>query len=168
MPLQTEVRTDFSGGLNAAAAPYAAAKNQVLRVSNMLLDESGALRVRDGILSIDAGLVGVTDIRLLIAYTKSGFSVEQLAVANTGNTVMKLYRRGTPWTLIGTFTNGFFPPITWVQYAGIIVFASGWGESPRWYNGTSFGQISATVGQTVPDHPPHPTPHQHHNPPHTT
>jgi hypothetical protein len=46
--LQTIAQFDFSGGINAVASPYLVSKKQVRAMTNLLMDEHGSLKTRDG------------------------------------------------------------------------------------------------------------------------
>ena len=64
-------RTNFSGGLNASSSPHTLAENQVLRLSNFLLDQTGALYSRDGAVTVDTGQFGTTAILTLYDLARS-------------------------------------------------------------------------------------------------
>lgn len=119
--LQVKSQTDFSSGINAVTSPYIISPKQCLRVTNMILDEHGSLRTRDGTLlqtSSPAGEAG-NKITKLYDYVQSNLAgtIIKLAIVKSG-AVNKLYNRGTtPWTLIGTLRTGYDIPDI-VTFAG--------------------------------------------------
>src|SRR5262245_41964690 len=98
-------KLDFSGGINSSSSPYTVAANQVLRLENMLLDQSGALYVRDGAVTIDNGQFGTDAILSLYDLVKTDGTLIHLAIRRD-SVGQYLDQRGgvTPWPQLGTLS----------------------------------------------------------------
>lgn len=109
MAIDAKNQFDFSGGMNTVTNPLVLRRNQVQSAINLLLDEHGSVRVRDGTLIqgsqspsptfriaklYDLILASGTIVKTAILYDSS---------AATNN---KLYNR-TTWALLGTFSSAF-------------------------------------------------------------
>lgn len=138
-------RSNFSGGINASSSPHTLAENQVLRLNNLMLDQTGALYSRDGAMTIDAGQFGTTSILSLYDLSTSDGSLYKLAVRRSGSGQF-LNRReaGTPWPQLGTFATNYDLP-TMVTLRDMAIIAAGY-EVPKYYDGTTFGSLTANTG----------------------
>lgn len=142
-------RRDFSGGLNSSASPHTLAENQVLRLQNLMLDQTGALYSRDGAVTIDNGQAGTLAVLTLYDFVHSNGSLYKLAVRRSGSGQF-LNRReaGTPWPQLGAFATLYDLP-TMVTLRDMAIVAAGY-EPIKYYDGTTFGALTALGGEVVP------------------
>lgn len=148
--LKPVAQLDFSGGVNLVVNPYLIGQKQMANASNLILDEHGALRTRDGVFTIDSA-PQAGNILLRGVLTKSGGSIEEFAIQRVSG-ANKFYDTGTdPWTEIiadvtlATAEN--LPDVTYGVEKALIV--NGY-ETPKTYDGTVLAAVTAQVGQTVP------------------
>jgi len=146
MPLQTVAQLDFSGGVNVVSSPHALGPKQVMRAINMILDEHGALTVRDGtqfldqapfIFAANAAIVALSD------FVNAGGTRTPLAILQPHDgTPNQLYQREqSPWLLRGNFTTNFATPQI-VQFNNRAIIAAGY-EPPKFLDadGVTFGSL---------------------------
>ena len=81
--LRAFTRTTFDGGIDAVSSPYKVSPKHVLRANNLLLDEAGAMAVRDGVTTIDQAPETVDSIRGLPTLVMLDGSLQLLD--STGN-----------------------------------------------------------------------------------
>lgn len=140
---------DFSRGSNVVTNPFDLGKQQSILLSNLLLDEHGSLRVRDGT-KIQTTSPDFRPIVKLFDFVKSDGTVIPLAIL-LGALVNSLYNRGTtPWTKIGDFETAYTIP-DMLTFANDCLIAAGPGEKPWVYDGTTFSHVS---DNNVPPHVP--------------
>lgn len=153
MAFQTLAQQDFSKGVNAVASPYLVGQQQVVRARNLILDEHGSMRTRDGYQVLTTGPdTGPITYRGVL--NKTDLSSTPFAIVNSGGTQMTMYRTDTtPWTNVSTpgFDAGSAEPIpqsfTVVDREFIVC---GY-QLPRLYDGgAGLTPIVASGGQTVP------------------
>lgn len=148
MPLQAIVQRDFSGGVNLVTNPYLVQPKQIIAVRNMILDEHGSLSTRDGSFTLTTS----SDITNPIVYRSVLNKVNgtSLQYAMQNNTLINtLYRTDTnPWIAVGNTLTNFLIP-TSVTAVDTEVFACGY-ETPRTWDGATWGTITATGGQVLP------------------
>lgn len=141
-------QTDFSGGVNTVSQPFILTKRQVLRVRNMQLDEHGSLSTRDGMTTSETSPNTLNPIVYRSALNRNDGTSYPYAVQNDG-TINTVRRTGvTPWTLVGSTATAYVIP----QSATVLnteVFAMGY-ETPWTWDGTTWTQITAQGGQTLP------------------
>lgn len=143
-------RVDFSGGINASSSPYTVAQNQLLRVENLLIDETGALTSRDGAVTIDSGQFGTTSILTLYDFVKANGTLYKLAIRRSpGGQFLNQREAGTPWPQLGTFATQYDLPYL-VTFADRAIIAGGY-EPIKYFDGTVFGSLTAGgVGEVLP------------------
>jgi hypothetical protein len=143
MPVQAMAQLDFSGGVNVVSSPYALGQKQVLRAINMILDEHGALKVRDGTRFVDRGPAIDAAIVALYDFVNAGGGRTPLAILQPHDgSPNQLYRREvSPWTLLGTFTTNFAIPQI-IQLNDRAIIAAGY-ETPKSLaaDGVTFGPL---------------------------
>lgn len=145
--LKPIAQVDFSGGENLVVNPYLVGPKQAAFLLNLVLDEHGSARTRDGTFTIDTA-PQAGNILLRGALTRDTGSVHEFAIQRVGS-VNRLYNTGTqPWTSIGDFSTAENLPD--IAYAvNQAVFAAGY-ETPKTFDGTSLAAITGQTGQTVP------------------
>jgi len=148
-PLMPIRQTDFSGGVNAVTNPYVVGEKQLQRVRNMLLDEHGSLRTRDGFSVIStspaAGPILLRGLLNQVNGTHSAYALQQ----QMNGTALVLYDTTTsPWTVINTFNSTEFLPQS-VTMNNTDIIALGY-QTPVSYNGTTTTAITAGAGQSTP------------------
>lgn len=137
---------DLSGGENTVTNPHLLKPNQCQQVINMILDEHGSLRTRDGTLKDGASSPRpdrpIVKLHDLVLSTGTRYKLAIL-LGTFGNN--SLYNRGTtPWTLIGTFSSIYTIPdmLTFVNRA---IIAAGNTETIKYYDGTTFAALGGSV-----------------------
>lgn len=146
-PLAAAVQQDFSKGSNVVTNPYDVSKQQSVLITNMVLDEHGSLRVRDGTLAVTTAPVADPIIKLYDFILANGTIIKLAIILGTaGNN--RLYRRDTtPWTLIGNLgTTYSIPDILTFTNLALIVNGD---ETPYQYDGAVLAHITSSSG-TVP------------------
>ena len=148
--LQGLAQRDFSGGINSVTSLYLLGEKQSALIQNMVMDEHGALKTRDGYSVATVG-PGGAPVAHRAALTKVNGDNIPLAVLLQGDGNNVVYRTDTgPWTLVGGTGVGIGFPIPYsVTMNDHQVFAVGY-ETPWTYDGSTFTQITAAGGQTVP------------------
>jgi hypothetical protein len=134
---------DFSGGVNTISSPWALEKNEVLRATNMILDEHGSLCVRDGAHTVDTAPPGAERIVALGGLMQMDGTRLELAIVRRNDGTQALYRRGTvPWTSLGVFDTSYDTPqiVPWLNEAFI---AAGY-ETPWRTDGTPMTRLTGT------------------------
>lgn len=155
MAFQTLAQQDFSKGVNAVASPYLVGQQQVVRARNLILDEHGSMRTRDGYQILTTSPDLVTPITYRGVLNKTDLSSTPFAIQGIpdvgGNT---MYRTDTtPWTVVST--PGFDPtvPMPIPQSFTVVdreFIVCGY-QLPRLYDGgVGLTPIVASGGQTVP------------------
>lgn len=141
---QVRSRTNFAGGLNASSSIYEVAENQLLRVENLLLDQTGALSSRDGALTIDTAQTGTSAVLTLYDLVKASGTLYKLAVRRSPSGQFLNQRgAGDPWPQLGTFTTQYDLPYM-VTFADRAIIASGY-EPIKYWDGTTFGSLTAAA-----------------------
>jgi|SRR5882672_2845047 len=137
--LKPVTKADFSGGLNTVASPWTLKPTELLRCENFLLDQTGALRVRDGVVTVEAPptipatVVSVLDLNSL---SLNNGSIFRLRITSEVDGTQKLYRSETPWTLLGTFALQYDTP-TMLNFLDQTLMTDGY-TVPYVTNGASF------------------------------
>lgn len=112
---------DFSGGMNAVTNPYDLKKNQMPFIRNMILDEHGSLRTRDGY-SVSSTSPTNDAIVNVSAYTSTLGSSIPIAITK-GASYNTLYNAATnPYSALTTMTNAYEIPLTANFNNQLIVF----------------------------------------------
>lgn len=151
-PLTAVGQKDFSGGINAVSNPYVLGEKQVLDIENMLLDEHGSLRTRDGYSVVTTAPNGEFSIRYRGVLTKTDGSSAPFAIRGRSPTLTELFRTDTdPWTLITSWndTNALRLLPMSVTVIDREIIARGY-NTPLSFDGTTASPITAQTGQTVP------------------
>lgn len=155
MAFQTLKQEDFSKGVNAVASPYLVGQQQVVRARNLILDEHGSMRTRDGYQVLTTSPDVSNPITYRGVLNKTDLSSTPFAIQGNptvgGNT---MYRTDTtPWTIVSI--PGFDPivPMPIPQSFTVVdreFIVCGY-QTPRLYDGgIGLTPITATAGQTVP------------------
>jgi len=140
--LQPATRTDFSGGIDAVSSPYQIGPKQVMRATNLILDEQGALDVRDGATTIDQGPSESERILSLDDVVKVSGTLIKLAVVRWQNGSQHLYERLSPaWAVRGLFSTAADLP-QMLTFVNLAIVANGY-ETIKYYDGTTFGSLTA-------------------------
>jgi hypothetical protein len=129
---------DFSGGENTVTSPYLLKENQAQQVLNLILDEHGSLRARDGTLAQgvaaprpDRPIVKIYDLNLV------GGTTRPLAIQLGTFGPNSLWIRNTaPWTLIADFTSVYQTP-DMVTFTNLGIVAPGNTEVLKSTDGTA-------------------------------
>lgn len=156
--LQNISQRDFSGGVNAVASPYDLGQKQVARIRNLLLDEHGSMRTRDGYVIFGTAQAA---IRTDGSYTnqpvvyrgvlnKTDLTSHPFVLVGHNAGFLSLFDTTNPnnWVGINNTVQQYLTP----QSTTVIdeeVIALGY-ETPKIYNGTTLVPITASGGQTVP------------------
>lgn len=143
-PLRPFSRTSFEGGIDAVSSPYRISPKHVLRATNMLLDETGALSVRDGITTIDRAPKTVRSILRLPYLIRVDRTLQFLAIARTLTDTQELYVRNVPWTSVGVFDTLYDTP-TATPWLNKLYIAAGY-EVPKVWNGTALSALTPIDG----------------------
>jgi hypothetical protein len=144
--LQQIIQQDLSKGSNVLANPFDTGQQQSVLVTNMLLDEHGTLRTRDGehIVTTAPDTRPIVKLYDFIARTAA---VIPLAIQKGPPGLNDLYNRGTtPWTLIRHLgTNYEIPDI--VSFVAKFFIANGY-EIPWQSNveGTAVTPLTSSSG----------------------
>lgn len=145
-----ESRFDFSGGIDAQSSPHVLSPRHVEQAVNLVFDEQGSMRTREGFTLSDTAAPSTTTHVTFGAFINAG-SFALLAVSfESVSGLNKLYQinHATPWTVLGTFQQAYaLAQIT--RFGGTVVMEDAYTPLKFW-NGTTFAAISAGVGQTVP------------------
>ncbi len=137
--LKPVTKADFSGGLQVTASPWALKPTELLRCENFLLDQTGALSVRDGAVTVEttptipATVASVLDLNSLALNDGSVF---RFRIAREIDGTQKLYLNATPWTLLGTFALAYETP-TMLNYLNQTLITDGY-HIPYVTDGGSF------------------------------
>lgn len=133
---------DFSGGENTVSSGYVLKPNQSQQIVNMIMDEHGSLRTRDGTLIQNSQSPSPSSpIVKIFDFVKVDGTIIKLAIIQ-GASTNKLYVRTTnPWTLIGTFTGNYALP-DMLTFTNLAITAPGNAETLRYYDGTTFGALT--------------------------
>lgn len=160
--LERVVQQDLSKGSNVVTNPYIIGKQQSILLTNLLLDEHGSVRGRDGTLIQTSSPDVAPNIRAIIKlfnFIRQDGTKYPLAMVLGVATNNQLYNRGgSPWTLIGTF-NQKEPLPDILAFTNLAIICDGY-ETPQSYDGTTLTALTAGVGQTVPGGAKHQTLHQ--------
>lgn len=169
LSLKELAQTDFSGGLNAVTSPFRLSPRQIYRVRNLMLDEHGSLRTRPGYAVLTTSPQTTAPITHLNVLNLTNGTSYPLAVQNNALAIEAEYGSGvygsssyagtfvgntvyrtdtTPWTTIGTTMSAYEIPDS-VTVLDRQVFAMGY-ESPWVWDGSTFTQITAEDGQSLP------------------
>jgi len=157
MPLKPIVQQDLSKGTNVVANPWDVGAQQSVYVMNMLLDEHGSVRTRDGELIVTTA-PDTRPIVKLFDFVRQDGTIFPLAIQKGPPGTNDLYNRGTvPWTLIGHLGTTYSIPdiLTFVNRA---LIADGY-EVPWQYDGTTLSHLTDSGGH-VPEGAKHHALHQ--------
>lgn len=161
--LTAVVTQDLSKGTNLVTNPYLVGKQQSILITNMLLDEHGSLRTRDGTLILTTSPDVAPNVRPIVKLynlvLQNGLTQELAIVqGTTGNN--QLYDRGTtPWTLLGTLSTQYATPDI-LTFTNLALIANGY-ETPYSFDGASLLHLVDTPGTgVVPIGAAHHTLHQ--------
>jgi len=128
---------DFSGGENTVTSPYLLKENQAQQIINLILDEHGSLRARDGTLKQgvaaprpDRPIVKLYDLNLV------GNTTRPLAIqlGTFGNNTLWI-RNTNPWQSIGDFASVYTTP-DMVTFTNLGIIAAGNTEVLKSTDGT--------------------------------
>lgn len=138
---------DFSGGENTVASPHLLKPNQSQQVVNMLLDEHGSLRVRDGTLiqgvsapRPDRPIVKIYDLNLVGGTTKP----LAIQLGTSGNNTLWIHNTN-PWTSIGDFSSIYRTPDV-LTFTNLAILANGPTEVLKSSDGTAATGLVALTG----------------------
>ncbi len=146
-PLKPLPILDFSAGENTVTSPYLLKPNQSQQCINLLLDEHGALRVRDGTLvQTVAAPRPDRPIVKLFDFVQVDGTVRRFALQYGTFGPNSLFLRDTsPWTLIGDFTQAYLTP-DMLTFNGQAIIANGNQEVLKRSDGTAATGLVALVG----------------------
>lgn len=131
---QTVTRSDFSGGLNTAAAIEGIAENQLAEVVNMEIDHS------TGRLETVAGTVEVLHQEGIYAVIHDSINSRFLIVLNDKTVHLATMADGTVGESLGTLTGELFPCYTaWED--GVLIASGG---KLQYYNGNELATIESS------------------------
>lgn len=157
--LSSQGQQDFSGGENPVANPFQITPSQVVSMTNMILDEHGSLRVRDGTLiqqprsprgSTYHQIVKIFDLQEQNLTVVPTAILLGSGVAGDAPQWNALYKRsGSSWTLIGNFQEVYATPDI-IQFLYKLIIAAGPNETPWIYDGSTFTQVTVQSGQNLP------------------
>src|SRR5712691_779448 len=100
--LKPVTKIDFSGGIQVTASPWALKPNELLRALNMVLDETGSLKVRDGAVTVEAPpsiSATVLSVLNMQSLCRTDGTVFRLRIVRERESSQNLYLSGTPWQL---------------------------------------------------------------------
>lgn len=140
-------QASFKGGLNIVSNPYILARDQVWRLRNLILDEHGSLRTRDGRVTHATAPVAQDIITLGVHSPVTGDKHLIAVVRQAANNAI-YHADVTPWTLIATTSSSEDTP-DMVMATGKLVIVNGY-EVPFVHNSSSTIRLTAGSGQTVP------------------
>lgn len=142
--LKALTQIDLSGGENLVTSPYLLGARQSQRTVNLILDEHGSLRMRDGTLvNGSASSNSTSPIVKVFDFNAVNGTNYPLAIVYVSGSVNTLYNRSTsPWTIIGVFTTAYAIP-DMVTFTNRALIAAGY-ETPRYYDGTTFAALSGS------------------------
>jgi hypothetical protein len=155
-PLQAIKQFDFSKGENVVTSPYLLRPDQAAQALNVILDEHGSLRVRDGTLvQGSASPNAARPIVKIYDFVKNDGTITPLAIlaGSTSPLINSLYLRSTnPWTKIGDFTTySLIPDI--LTFTNLAILANSNNDPLRSYDGTTFVALTGGPnGQHVANH----------------
>lgn len=147
--LKAIIQQDLSRGTNVVANSFDIGQQQSVLITNMLLDEHGSVRTRDGELIITTSPDTAPSIRPIVKlydYIQIDGTIIRLAIIRTigGNNV--LYNRATtPWTLIGTLGTDYAIPDI-LTFTNLALIANGY-EVPWQYDGVTLQHITDSGGR---------------------
>lgn len=145
--LKPLTKVDFSGGVQVTSSPWKLKPTELLRCSNFVLDQDGALNVRDGAVTVEqppavpATVESILDLHSLCR--NDGF-VFRLRITREIDGSQRLYRSGTPWQFIGTFDLQYDTP-TMLSYLDQCLITDGY-HVPYVTDGSSFAIFSTDAG----------------------
>lgn len=148
--IATLTQLDFSRGENTVASPYVLRPESAQQIINMILDEHGSVRTRDGSQAVttisprqDRPVVKLYDLLRV-----SG-ALKKLAILKGTFGPNSLYVRSTtPWTFVSDFANSYDTPDI-VTFADMAAIAAGNGEPIKSYDGTT---VQAMTGAPNANH----------------
>ena len=149
MALQEIAQLAFSGGTNAVAAPARVGNRQIFRVRNLVLGEHGSLSTRPGYTVVSTGSDTTNPLVYVNVLSLTNGTSRLYAVQNDG-VVNTVYRADTdPWTNVGSTVQSYTTPqaVTVLDHE---VFAMGYEPPWLWNGDTTWTQITAAAGQTLP------------------
>lgn len=145
--LKPVTKVDFSGGLNVTDSPWSLKPNQLLRALNMTLDQTGALSVRDGAVTVEqspaipATVDSVLDLQSLCLNDGSVF---RLRITRELDATQRLYRSGSPWYQLGIFDLLYDTP-TMINYLNQTLITDGY-TVPYVTDGNTFSVFPTDMG----------------------
>jgi len=140
--LTADAQIDLSGGENTVTNPFDLGAKQSQQCINLLMDEHGSHRTRDGTLIQTTSPDATRPIVKLYDYVKVDGTILKLAIlkGTTGNNT--LYQRDTtPWTAQGGFGSVYAIPDA-VTFTNLAIFAPGQIETIKSFNGTNFNNLT--------------------------
>lgn len=144
--LRPILQLDFSGGINTIASPYLVGERQVLAADNLVLDEHGSLRPRDGLVLLYTA-AAARPIRAHAAFNPTNAATVPLIIQRGPAGPNQVIRIDTD-AVVGTMGQDEALP-DMLQAVNQMIFINGY-EVPWTWNGTTFAQLTAQPGQTVP------------------
>jgi len=111
--LKPVTKADFSGGIQVTASPWALKPTELLRATNVVLDQTGALNVRDGAVTVEsppALPATVSSVLDLHSLCRTDGTVYRLRLVQETDNFHYLYVAGTPWQLLGGFGLAYATP----------------------------------------------------------
>lgn len=139
-------QSDFSQGENTTTSPYALRPAQCQQMINLILDEQGSVRTRDGTLKLSVAAPRPDrKIVKLFDFVNSGFTVSHLAIqlGTFGNNSLFLWNT-SPWTSLGDFGSVYATPDI-ISAVNMAIIAAGNTEPLKYYdptNATPFGSLT--------------------------
>ncbi len=153
--LQALTQMDFSGGANYVVNPYLIPPNQLADARNVVFDEHGSIRVRDGLKRVATSPLTDQPILFRGYLVRDSGTEDPFIIQRVASGVNRLYRQNSD----GSFTA--------IQFAGGADFSLGEDlpdavtvgntavilngyETPARFDGTTLTRITAGTGETVP------------------
>src|SRR3990167_1839091 len=162
MPVKSVIQQDLSGGVNVVANPYDIGRKQSVLLTNLLLDEHGSVRTRDGTKILTTSPVSGQIVRVF-KYNRQDGTVFELVIVRATDRNNQLWVVGRPSMVIvgvsaatapaGTFTVSgdqvaLIPVGSGFTVAGSTGNDGAYTATFVGYNGTN---TVISVAETVPD-----------------
>ena len=126
-------KVDFSGGINVTDSPWSLKPNELLRATNVILDNAGALNVRDGVVTVETSPqipATVTSVLNIHSLPRTDGRVYRLRITRELDGTQQLYRGGTPWHALGAFALQYDTP-TAVNFLDQTLITDGYARALR-------------------------------------
>src|SRR5258708_39497046 len=129
-------QNDFSGGINAVSSPYLVTDKQVQRTNNMVLDEHGSMRTRDGYAIVGTSPDTTDPIVLRDVLNTTDGNTYPFATQWDGTNQIYYRTYVNPWTQIGTVVSPYTTPAS-VTAGNVQIFATGYQTPQVWAGGAA-------------------------------